>query len=292
MILVDMNQVMISNLMMQINVRNGELEEGLVRHMVLTSLRMYRRKFGDKFGELVLCYDSKNYWRRKYFPQYKASRKKDRAKSNHNWGQIFEVLNKLRDEFRENLPYKVMCVDGSEADDIIAILTIDQGMRNIRLQKDMQPPVPILILSGDKDFVQLQKYPYVKQYNPVKKSFVECPDPHLYILEHIIKGDKSDGIPNCLSPDETFVKGARQRPISKKNFSLWLDKAPEDFCTSEQMQYYERNKTLIDFRYIPKEIEDLIVEEYDNFVCKPRSGLYPYFVSNQLLELINHVGDF
>lgn len=104
--------------------------------------------------------------------------------------------------------------------------------------------------------------------------------------------DKSDGIPNCLSPDETFVKGARQRPISKKNFSLWLDKAPEDFCTSEQMQYYERNKTLIDFRYIPKEIEDLIVEEYDNYVCKPRSGIYPYFVSNQLLELINHVGDF
>jgi 5'-3' exonuclease len=177
MILIDMNQVMISNLMMQISVRDGELEEGLVRHMVLTSLRMYRRKFGEKYGELVLCYDSKNYWRKKVFPFYKASRKKDREKSNHNWHRIFDVLNKLRDEFQKNLPYKVMCIDGTEADDIIAVLTKDQGTRNIRLQKDMQPPVPVLILSGDKDFVQLQKYPYVKQYNPVKKAFVECVDP-------------------------------------------------------------------------------------------------------------------
>jgi len=292
MILVDMNQVMISNLMMQINVRNGELEEGLVRHMVLTSLRMYRKKFGEKFGELVLCYDSKNYWRRKVFPQYKATRKKDRENSNHNWNQIFEVLNKLRDEFSKYLPYKVLCVDGTEADDVIAVMTKDQGMRNIRLQKDMQPPVPVLILSGDKDFVQLQKYPYVKQYNPVKKSFVECQDPHLYILEHVLKGDKSDGIPNCLSPDETFVKGLRQRAISKKNFSLWLDKAPEDFCTAEQMQYYNRNSTLIDFKYIPKEIEDKVIDAFDNAVKNNRRLVYEYFVSNQLLELINHVGDF
>lgn len=292
MILIDMNQVMISNLMMQISVRDGELEEGLVRHMVLTSLRMYRRKFGEKYGELVLCYDSKNYWRKKVFPFYKASRKKDREKSNHNWHKIFDVLNKLRDEFQKNLPYKVMCIDGTEADDIIAVLTKDQGTRNIRLQKDMQPPVPVLILSGDKDFVQLQKYPYVKQYNPVKKSFVECADPHLYILEHVIKGDKSDGIPNCLSADETFVKGIRQRPISKKNFSLWLDKAPEDFCNAQQMEYYERNRTLIDFRYIPKDIESVIIDEYDDYETNPRSKVYDYFIQNQLLELINHVGDF
>ncbi|AFK66374.1 RNase H [Synechococcus phage S-CBM2] len=292
MILVDMNQVMISNLMMQISVKNGELEEGLVRHMVLSSLRMYRRKFGEKFGELVLCYDSKNYWRKKIFPQYKASRKKDRENSNQNWGKIFEVLNKLRDEFKKYLPYRVMCVDGAEADDVIAVLTKDQGIRNIRLQKDMQPPVPILILSGDKDFVQLQKYPFVKQYNPVKKSFVECPDPHLYILEHIIKGDKSDGIPNCLSPDDTFTKSGRQRPISKKNFSLWLDKSPEQFCNTEQMSYYNRNSTLIDFKYIPKDIEEKIIEHYDNAARNNRRKVYEYFVSHQLLELLNHVGDF
>ena len=283
MILVDMNQISLASVMMHLNItKRDSVEPGIVRHMILNSLRMYRQSFFEDYGELVICYDSKHYWRRDYYPEYKASRKKTRDSSGHDWDDIFEFLNMMKEEIKDNFPYKVLEVYGAEADDIIATLCHELEFDNGKT----------LILSGDKDFVQLQKYPYVKQYNPVKKSFVECPDPHLYILEHIIKGDKSDGIPNCLSPDETFVKGARQRPISKKNFSLWLDKAPEDFCTSEQMQYYERNKTLIDFRYIPKEIEDLIVEEYDNFVCKPRSGIYPYFVSNQLLELINHVGDF
>jgi 5'-3' exonuclease len=291
MILIDMNQVMISNLMVQIQLSN-ELDAGLVRHMVLNSLRMYNQKFGEEYGELVLCYDSKRYWRREFFPYYKGTRKRDREKSSFNWGSIFEILNQIRDEIREYMPYKVMEVDGAEADDIISVLTKQQAFTNIRLQRDMQPAIKVLILSGDKDFIQLQKYPWLKQYNPVMKKFVSGMDPKVYILEHVLKGDKSDGIPNYLSPDDTFVEGKRQRPLQKKTLERIVNLSPEQFCNEEQLQNYKRNLTLIDFSYIPVEVEERIVESFDSLTPAPRNKMYNYFVSNQLITLLDKIGEF
>jgi 5'-3' exonuclease len=292
MILIDMNQVMISNLMVQMKISEG-IDKGLVRHMVLNSLRMYFQKFRSDYGdELILCYDSKRYWRRQFFPCYKGTRKKDREKSNFNWSQIFEVLNEIRDEIRDNMPYKVMEVDGSEADDIISVLTSQVAAKNIRLQKDMQPVEKVLILSGDKDFIQLQKYPWLKQYNPVMKKFVSGVDPKQYILQHVLKGDKSDGIPNFLSPDETFVNGERQRPLTKKTLDRILNLSPEQFCTQETLVYYNRNLNLIDFTYIPKEVEESIKETYELLPTTSRSKMYNYFMSNQLTNLLDKIEEF
>ena len=209
MILVDMNQVTISNLMMSIGSRKNDVDEDLVRHMVLNSLRSYRSRFSDAFGELVLCYDSKKYWRRDFFPNYKSNRKKDRAASGLDWPLIFDTLNNIRDEIRETFPYKVLEVEGAEADDCIAAI----------IQHIAETPNEfehVLILSGDKDFIQLQKHNFVKQYSPVQKKFVNGIDPQIYIKEHVLKGDRSDGVPNFLSPDNTFVDELRQKPMSKK----------------------------------------------------------------------------
>ena len=215
-----------------------------------STLRSYRNKFYKDYGELVLCYDSKHYWRRKEFPHYKGTRKKDREKSNFDWHEIFEVLNKIRDEIREHLPYKVVEVDGAEADDIIATLVKDQGLANIRLQNNMQPPRKVLILSGDKDFQQLQKYKFVDQYNPIQKKFVQCEDPKQYIAEHILKGD-----------DITF-----------KN--------------------YERNQKLIDFEFIPKEVNDNIINTFENTETPARGKMYPYFMRHALNEMLDHITEF
>lgn len=292
MILIDMNQVMISNLMVQIKLSDG-IDKGLVRHMVLNSLRMYLQKFREEYGnELVLCYDSKRYWRREFFPYYKGTRKKDREKSNFNWTQIFEVLNEIRDEIKENMPYKVMEVDGAEADDIISVLTKHIAFKNIRLQKDMQPSHKVLILSGDKDFIQLQKYPWLKQYNPVMKKFVSGMNPKQYILEHVLKGDKSDGIPNYLSPDNTFIEGKRQRPLTIKTLDKIRNLSPEQFCNDEQLEYYKRNLTLIDFSYIPLEVEQNIVESYDSLTPSSRIRMYKYFVSKNLTTLLEKIEEF
>ena len=148
MILLDLNQVMISNLMMQIgNNRNNEIEEDLVRHMVLNSIRLYKGKFGKQYGELVICCDDKNYWRKQIFPYYKAHRKSDREKSPLDWNKIFTVLNTIRDELKESFPWRVLQIETAEADDIIGTLCHRFG-KILKADDDE----PILILSGDKDF--------------------------------------------------------------------------------------------------------------------------------------------
>jgi hypothetical protein len=286
MILIDMNQVCISNLMMQIgSKRQNDVDESLVRHMVLNSLRMYRSRFGEKYGELVLCYDSKKYWRREYFPNYKSNRKKDREASGLDWNLIFETLNNIRDEIRDNFPYKVIEVEGAEADDCIATIVDYVSKTPTAYEK-------VLILSGDKDFIQLQKHNFVKQFSPVLKKFVDGQDPHLYIREHILKGDRSDGVPNFLSADDTFVNELRQKPLAKKKISTWVELEPEDFCTEEMMRNYQRNKTLIDLECIPVVLKEQILIDYLKPPVGDRSKLLSYFISKRLKNLMNDIGDF
>ena len=154
MILVDMNQISLASVMMHLNITKRDSVEGdMVRHMILNSLRMYRQMFFEDYGELVICYDSKHYWRRDIFPQYKAGRKKSRESSSHNWDNIFEFLNAVKDEMIEFMPYKVLEVYGAEADDIIAALCGELEFDNGKT----------LILYGDKDFIQLQIYGNVTQ---------------------------------------------------------------------------------------------------------------------------------
>ena len=286
MILIDMNQVCISNLMMQIgSKRQNDVDENLVRHMVLNSLRMYRSKFYKEFGELVLCYDSKKYWRRDFFPNYKSNRKKDREASGLDWNLIFETLNNIRDEIRDNFPYKVLDVEGAEADDCIATV-VDY------ISKTPTAFEQVLVLSGDKDFIQLQKHNFVKQFSPVQKKFLNGQDPHLYIKEHIMKGDRSDGIPNFLSSDNTFVDELRQKPLAKKKIENWIGLEPEDFCTEEMLRNYQRNKTLIDLECIPDVLKEKILLEYLKPPKGERSKLLNYFINKRLKNLMNDIGDF
>jgi 5'-3' exonuclease len=286
MILVDMNQVTISNLMVQINQsKTKSVDEDLVRHMVLNSLRMYRTKFGDKFGELVLTYDSRRYWRRDYFPNYKANRKKSRESSSLDWNSIFQSLNAIRDEIRETFPYKVVEVEGAEADDCIAAIVQHISVTPNEFEQ-------ILILSGDKDFIQLHKHNFVKQYSPVLKKFINNIDPSIYIREHVLRGDTSDGVPNFLSPDNTFVDGLRQKPMSTKKIADWIESKPEDVFTEEMMRNYQRNKTLIDLECIPKELIGRILEAYREPPQGDRSKLLNYFIQKRLKNLMADIGDF
>ena len=286
MILVDMNQVTISNLMMQLgSKRDNELDENLVRHMVLNSIRGYRSRFHEAFGEMVLCYNSKKYWRREYFPNYKSNRKKDRANSGLDWNTIFETLNNIRDEIKETFPYKVLEVEGAEADDCIAAIVQHVAETPSEFEH-------ILILSGDKDFIQLHKYNNVQQYSPTVKKFIKDIDPDIYIREHVLKGDRSDGVPNFLSPDNTFVDELRQKPLTKKKLETWIDLEPTDYCSDEMLRNYQRNKTLIDLECIPSDLKVKILEDYQNAEHGDRSKLLNYFIKKRLKNLMNDIGDF
>lgn len=284
MILVDMNQVTLSNLMIQIG-RNTEVDPDMVRHMVLNSLRGYRSRFNEEFGELVLCYDNKSNWRREYFPNYKHGRRKDRKASKLDWGSIFDTLHLIKQELEDNFPYKVLEVENAEADDIIASVVSYVAETPSHYEK-------VLIVSGDKDFIQLQKHSFVTQYSPTLKKFVNGIDPDVYIKEHILKGDRSDGVPNFLSPDNCFVDELRQRPISKKKLATWVDLAPEDFCNEEMLRNYQRNRKLIDLEYAPDEINKACVDTYLNSSVNDRSGLLNYFIKHRLKNHMENIGDF
>ena len=278
MIIVDINQIMISNLMVTIHRDNLELSEDLVRHMVLNSLRGHNKKFKKQYGDMVIACDSGNVWRRQAFPNYKAGRKETREKSEHDWTMIFDILSKVKDEIKTFLPYKVIEVESVEADDIIAVLCRRTNEK-------------VLILSGDKDFIQLHN-DRIKQYNPVLNKFVgQGENPSLYIREHILKGDRSDGIPNVLSDDNVFIEGRRQRPLSKKKIEAWCNEIVPTFNEEEQKNY-DRNKTLIDLNCIPREFEDKINREFDTFEVATRDKILGYFINKKLKTLIESIDEF
>ena len=278
MIIVDINQIMISNLMVTIHRDNLELGEDLIRHMVLNSLRGHNKKFRKQYGEMVIACDSGNVWRKQIFPNYKAGRKANRAKSEHDWEYIFDLLSKVKNEIKQFLPYKVIEVESVEADDIIAVLCKRTNEK-------------VLILSGDKDFIQLHN-DRIKQYNPVLNKFVgQGENPSLYIREHILKGDRSDGIPNVLSDDNVFIEGRRQRPLSKKKIEAWCNEIVPTFNEEEQKNY-DRNRKLIDLSCLPKEIEDKINNEFNDVKVATRDKILGYFINKKLKTLIESIDEF
>ena len=280
MIILDMNQISVASLMMNMHMTKSDtVDEDMVRHMILNSVRMYRMMFNEEYGEIVFTWDSRHYWRRDYFPEYKLNRKMGREKDSKDWDQIYGVLNKIKDEVRLNLPYKYLEVYGAEADDIIAVLC-----KKYQNEK-------IVIVSADKDFIQLHKYPKVKQYSPNTKKMVNGVDPDVYIKEHILKGDSSDGIPNVLSPDNTFVDGLRQKPLGKKKIGVILQ-TDFDELHDEVKRNYQRNEKLINLDNVPDDLEFKILNEFDSAPCGDRSNLLNYFISSKLKTLTESIGEF
>tara|TARA_Y100000289_G_scaffold45810_1_gene45848 strand:- start:699 stop:1538 length:840 start_codon:yes stop_codon:yes gene_type:complete len=279
MILVDMNQISLASLMMHLHMNKGELDEEMVRHMILNSVRMYRTMFNEDYGEIVLTYDSRAYWRREVFPQYKHSRRKGREEDGKDWDSIFGVLNQIKDEIKEFLPYKVVETYGAEADDVIATLC-----KHYQSEK-------IMIVSGDKDFIQLQKYDNVSQYSPITKKLVNGVDAVVYIKEHILKGDKSDGIPNVLSPDHTFTDDLRQRPLTSKKMKSILAQDIDDL-NDELKRNYQRNEKLINLDNVPEKLEGNILDDFKSATCGDRSKLLDYFIDKRLKSLTEQIGEF
>jgi hypothetical protein len=280
-IIVDLNQVMLSNLLMQLgNHTNAQLDENMVRHMILNSLRSYRQKFADEYGEMVIACDNTNYWRKQAFPYYKANRKKSQEASEMDWKAIFECLNKIRAELKEYFPYRVIDIESAEADDIIATLV------------RTNPFEMILILSGDKDFIQLHTYGNVKQYDPTRKKWVSHPDPDRYLEEHILKGDSGDGVPNILSSDNCFVVGERQKPLTQKKIDALIELGLDGKLDHPLFKNFMRNKNLIDLKMVPQEIGSKVVQSYDAQDNRDRSKLMNYFIAKKLKNLTQHISEF
>ena len=287
MIFVDFSQVMISNTMVHLGKNETTVDEGMMRHMILNSLRMTKNTYGKKYGELVICCDARNYWRRDIFPYYKAHRKVSRDKSPVDWNQVYGVLNKVRDEIVETFPYKVIQVEKAEADDIIGVLAKHFGtaLNNESTERN-------LVLSSDKDFGQLQKFANVDQYSPITKKWLRVDNPKDFLMEHIIRGDRGDGIPNFLSADSAIISKTRQTAIAKKKVAVWLKQEPAEFCDDNMMRNYKRNEQLVDLEMVPEAISSAIINQFENYKVPERRGLLNYFIKNKLKNLMDVIGEF
>tara|TARA_Y100000289_G_C3930911_1_gene156391 strand:- start:4720 stop:5565 length:846 start_codon:yes stop_codon:yes gene_type:complete len=281
MIIVDLTQVLIASLMAQTRGGSEPIDENLVRHIALKSLAMYRKRYFKTYGELVLADDSYNVWRKDVFPHYKANRKKGRDQDSKDWNLIFDCISLIREELKYNFPYKYICISKCEADDIIGTLCEKYGNTE-----------KIMIISGDKDFQQLQRYSKVNQYSPITRKHIKLTKEQAeeYLTDHIIGGDTGDGVPNVLSQDDVFVSGLRQRPLSKKKRETIKD--PLVMNDNEVDRNLERNRSLIDLTYIPNEYKKQILQEFDNVEVAPRGGLLTYFINNRLMDLQESIGDF
>ena len=279
MILLDYSQTVIGSFM-AVGRGNPVVEEDLLRHTILNSIRMFRNKFTKDYGEMVICCDDKDNWRKKVFPEYKANRRKNRENDITDWKTLFELLHEMREDLTKYFPYKVMHVDSAEADDIIGVL-VDHCKEN-----------PTLILSSDKDFIQLQKYQGVRQWSPLQKKFI-VGDPVESLYDKTIRGDTGDGVPNILSSDDTLItEGKRQTPVTKKKMELWRGKKPEEFCNEAMLRNYHRNKTMVDLRETPESIRINIVNQYDNQEAGDRSQLWNYFIDKRLKNLMEVIDEF
>lgn len=276
MIIIDYNGIALSNIIVQ----RLEIQEDLIRHMILNSIRMYNLKFGKKYGQVVLACDASS-WRKEVFPQYKFKRKENRETSSMDWDEVFRIVNLVREEIKENFPYKVLHVQRCEADDIIGVLV--EETQNLGKHEE------VMIVSADKDFIQLQKYNNVRQFSPMTKKFIEHNDVNTYMIEHILRGDSSDGVPNVLSPDNTFIDSLRQSPMTKKKIELYSDTSTME---EEVYRNYCRNRQLIDLSYTPQELKDQIIDESESYKLPHASKVLNYLIKKRCKMLIECVGEF
>ena len=283
MIIIDYNGIAMGNII--VNQKRMDMNEDTIRHMILNSIRMHVKNHKDQYGQVVIACDGGS-WRRDVFPQYKWARRNNRTESSLDFDLIFKCLNMVREEISQNMPYKVVHIPNVEADDIIGTL--------VEQTQEFGQHEDIMIISADKDFIQLQKYGNVKQYSPMTKKFIKDDNPHSYLFEHILKGDSSDGIPNVLSGDDTFVESIRQSPMTKKKIQEYVENAEnlESYMSSEIYRNYKRNQLLVDLAYVPTEIKKSIIDTSEAVKVPHRMKILNYLIKNRCKLLIECIEDF
>jgi len=285
MILLDLSQVIIAAAQAQFSrVRPSEFTEDFFRHMALNTIRANNVKYRGKYGEMVLCADARSYWRKDEFPHYKASRKALKAASKFPWDEFHEWFTRLKEDLRTVFPYKLILVDKAEADDVIGALTMRYAAHE-----------PIIILSADGDFQQLQKYSGVTQFSPKRGGTLKCKNVQEYLREHIIRGDKGDGIPNVFSDPDTFVcPEKRQTAIKKVDMADWIKMPKKEFCqvAGVDIERYELNERLVDLHKMPDELFGAIIAEYNTVETGNKNKILTYFMKHRMKLLTDCLPDF
>jgi hypothetical protein len=298
MIMVDYSQCALAAILTFQRELKGNEEEvkNLIRHVTLSTLKSYKKKYGAEYGEMVICCDGRKYWRKEFFEFYKGSRKKNRDASDLNWKLIFDTLSEMRTDLVEHFPYRVLHVDRAEADDIIAVMTKWAQENDLVQEGLVEESQKILILSSDKDFKQLQLHPNVRQWSPMQKKYITASKTEItdFMVEHIVKGDAGDGVPNILSQDDVFMQdGLRQKPVSAKRLAEFIAKGFDGCRDDTERRNWHRNSTLVDFKHIPEEVSNEIISSYiNNSPNGDKMSIMNYLIEKRCRLLLDDLEDF
>jgi len=287
MILIDFSGIALSGIhALAKDVSGEDFNEDFFRGTVLSSLRSHKVRFAE-YGDLVICLDKGPYWRKEVMHEYKANRKKAKEKSTIDWSEVYTWMDNIILDLQTLFPFPVLVVDSCEADDIIAVLCQKYHSRETNL-----------IISNDQDLLQLQRYQGVKQYSPMKKSFISSNNTIKELGEKVLRGDSGDGVPSIKCDNDHFVKEekTRAKPMKKAEVELWSSLsglALMEALPKEYHKNYIRNKKLIDLSYIPQHLVDKILEDYDR-PANPYScmRLLAYFSKHKLRRMAEMTEDF
>jgi 5'-3' exonuclease len=178
-----------------------------------------------------------NIWRMAHFPKYKGTRPNG-AKDGFMGGPFFKMVYE-EDLFSKGGAKAILKHSQLEADDCIAL--------SVKHLIKKYPECQIYIITSDQDYLQLKcdnVHLYDLKYKPLK-SLTGNPKHDLEIK--IIMGDNSDNIQSVFP--KCGPKTA-QKCIDDPNF---FKKKMAD--NQEYYENYKRNKLIIDFNNIPKELE-------------------------------------
>ena len=213
----------------------------------------------SNFVDTIIAKDSKlvKSFRYSLYPEYKLTRKLNRAKrGQYKIGPVFDELyaNVFPSIFGEHVVQ--LMVDGAEGDDVIASIA-----RSQRIAEDYEK---IILISSDRDFVQLQIDRPVSQYDakgemvlPKLKHGSEVVDltPQQALMIKIISGDSSDNI-KPIKPKIGEIRAYKYITEKTDEFKKMLREEPE------VAQHLILNSKLIDFKNIPVELSQKVVDEY------------------------------
>lgn len=231
------------------------------KHIFMNSILTSIKRFEP--NRVILAVDGKKTWRKDIFPGYKEKRKAGRDKSTVDFKKFFPIMNDFISDMKSVFTniYSIK-VENAEADDIIAVIVMNELKTN-----------NVTIISNDSDLKQLLKYKNVKIWNPIKKKFESSININTELEIKIIAGDNSDNIPG--------IKPRCGVKTAEKIIREGLDKHLND---DEIIKNYNRNKKLIDFNFIPKNIKDSILKEYKNYNKQKVNGrkVWEFFLKNKM----------
>lgn len=302
MIIIDYSSTAIATLtggfMDELNTSDYEKVENIARHAILSTIKSFKKRFSDKFGDkIVIAVDNKHYWRRDYFSAYKHGRKKAREESGINWEFVHKAMDATKKDLIAHFPYIVIDVDGAEADDVIAVVsttTLRQTSDVFSLFDDGEPE-KTLVITTDKDMSQLLIHKHIKIWNPrLQKQITLDEKPEMFLKRLILTGDSGDAIPNVFSVANSFVDGIRQKPATEKKMQPLLDAKQWCDATTDQalIDRIEQNTVLIDFARIPKWVQQNIIAAYNQPNTKNKMDVMKYLISKDMKLMLKDLEQF